>query len=368
MLTGFTYFPNNRANYLATDGSLPSMFTSSFFSGGAFRDFQARARDGGIRRALQRHGYMVSTYTPDQNRFWWFASRDAAITAQDVTRAEADPDGAKLLMQTSLIRASPAGMRLAMLWLTRLAMPWTVYNRYKQDPRLLDRFLADEAQRPDHGQYVYFHIMLPHPPYRHGADCSDVGKDRGSYTSQAACAALMMRRVMARLNALGRLKRSMVIFHGDHGFHAKESNLPAEHAQMPAAIRRKLDSMRDSFDADDMLQRSRALLLVKPASSDAAPLVTSAAATQLIDIAPTIAETGGFHFVGLGRPIFALDANAPRAWHFFAGLTRKHGLFRKRLGRDTEAGALAHISLDPAGNWHIHPDITAGEPSGHPAR
>lgn len=366
-LDGFILYANNRANYLATDASLPSLFTSSFFTGGPFRDFQARAREGGIRRVLQQHGYTVTTYTPDRNRFWWFAHADRAVTAQDLGRAKADPDGTRLLLQASLIRSSPAGLRFGMLLLTRQAMPWSAYNIYKQDLTLFDRFLSDEARRPARGQYVYFHIMLPHPPYRYDAACRNAARAEARYTSQAGCAALMMRRVVAHLRKQGRLDDAMIIFQGDHGFHSEESNLPPEHVAMPAAVRQKLDSMRDSFDADALIQRSHALLLMKPPGKPATALRISEAPTQLIDVAPTIAKAGGFSMIGAGMPVSDLAEGQSRAWHFFAGITRKHGLFRKRLGRDTETGRLAHVSLNGR-RWRIHPDIVIAETSERPSR
>jgi len=367
MLAGFTFFPDNRANYFATDASLPSMFTSSFFQGGAFRDFQARAREGGFRKALQDAGYSVTTYTPDRNRFWWYAHSDAAVTAQDLGRARHDGDGSRLLLQASLVRASPIGTRQAVLWFTRKAMPWTAYNRYKQDAAMLDRFLEDEAERPARGQYVYFHIMVPHPPYLRDGRCQKVGKGRASYTSQADCALTMMRRVVDRLRALGKFDGAMIIFQGDHGFHSDESNLPPEHVPLPETVRQKLDAMQDSFGADALMERSQTLLVVKRPNAALGPLRISPARTQLIDIGPTIAGAADVRSSGLGLSVFSPEASRARDWHFFAGITRKHGLFRKRMGRDTEDGHIAHISLDGSGRWHIHPDIVAGEPSDRPA-
>jgi hypothetical protein len=356
-LAGFTFYPDNRANYFATDASLPSIFTGRFFTGGSFRAFQDEARRGGVRAALRRAGYRISLYVPDRNRFWWFDRADHGVTNQDLLREANDPAGGISLLQAALIEAAPIGLRRPVALATREIWRWSKYNFYKQNVGLFARFAADEARRPARGQYVYFHIMLPHPDYTHAADCRRTGDS--SYSRQAACAERLMAATIALLRRLGRLDASLVIFQGDHGFQASESDLAQPRAPMPAAVRRRLADLGDSYGPDELMQRAHALLLVHPPSAPRRPLAVSGARTQLIDLAPTIANAAGLpRWQGPGWSL--LGGSPPRrAWHFFAGVTRKTGLFRRRMGRDADRGRLAHLSIDREGRWHIHPDVVA---------
>ena len=176
-----------------------------------------------------------------------------------------------------------------------------------------------------------------------------------------------MQRIVATLDRMDRLEGSLVIFQGDHGFHAKESDLTDIREPMPRAVRARLSELRDSYDPDAMLQRSHALLLVhQPGASG--PLRVDMRRSQLVDIAPTVAKVAGLKpWRGVGISLFRPD-DPERPWHFFAGITRKHGLFRKRLGRDTDQGRIAHISVDGRGGWIVHPDIVAAGPGRIPGR
>lgn len=357
---GFTAYPENRTNFAATDGSLPSMFTGSHFTGGWFRAFQDAARTGGYRAALRDAGYQVSLYVPDRNRFWWFDKASHVVTAQDMARAAHDPLGVRTLFQIGVAHATPPSLKKQAVLATRRAWKWSNYNRYKQDTGLIDRFISDEAKRPARGQYVYLHIMLPHPPYKLDANCRPA---KTGYVAQSECMVRLAERLTGRLRALGRLDGSLVIVQGDHGFHASESDLPDVREPIPGPVRKRLDALGDSYDADDLMQRSHGLLLIHRPGAPDAPLAVSGEESQLVDIAPTVAETASLGpWRGVGRSLLR-DNAAPRDWHYFAGLTSKTGLFRRRLGRDTEDGRLGHVVRDASGRWRVMPDVIA-TPSG----
>lgn len=353
---GFTFYPKHRVNYVATDASLPSLFTGRVFEGGSFRAFQAEARGGGYRTELAEAGYQVSLYTPDRNRFWWLDAADIPTTAQDLSRATHDPAGWRSLLQTGLIEASPPGVRRLMLLGTRRLWRWSDYNSYKQSLPLFERFLADEASRPARGQYVYFHLMVPHPPYRYGPHCE---RAKIGYLAQSGCAVTMMRRAVEALRKQGKLQNALVILQGDHGFHAEESDLPPRRENMPAEVRQKLLDINDSFSPDAIVRRTRALLLIHRPGAPLVALKTSGLKTQMIDIAPTVGEVAAVKSAGwIGRSVFTSDAEA-RDWHFFGGVTSKTGLFRERLGRDTDKGRIAHIVVDRNARWRVAPDVIA---------
>lgn len=94
------------------------------------------------------------------------------------------------------------------------ALP-TQYFNLKQ----FDELLADEIRRPAHGQYVYYHAMIPHPDFIFDEQCNvvKVTGEPASYLAFVRCANLMLERLVQTLDRLGRLDEALVIVHADHG-------------------------------------------------------------------------------------------------------------------------------------------------------
>jgi len=95
------------------------------------------------------------------------------------------------------------------------ALPTQYFNL-----KLFDQLLADEAQRPARGQYVYYHALIPHPPYIMNERCEYVANATPAptfYWAQVGCANFMIERLARELARLGRLDDSLIIVHADHG-------------------------------------------------------------------------------------------------------------------------------------------------------
>ena len=206
--------------------------------------------------------------------------------------------------------------------------------------RLFDTMLADEAKRPPRGQYVYYHALLPHPPYIMNERCEyvpDVNSLPKFYWPHVACANLLIERLVRELARLGRLDDALVIVQADHGDmeFLLDAKLPdrgldfaldagARRYQQPddtyAKDYAKFEKVNDGDPAEWRSMAvevfSSALLLVKQPhatmySEDARPV-------QSFDIAPTVLA----HF---GVPIPSRYAGVPigqvpaaREMHFFA--------------------------------------------------
>lgn len=353
-LSGFILYRRNRANYLATDASLPSLLSGQFFTGGDFELFQRQARDGGIRAALKAQGYSVATYTPDRNRFWHFASADRVTTNQDLARERFDPSGAISLGQMSIVSCMPPFLRKPALFLLRLIVPDSGYRKYKQySVDLIDRFLADEARRPASGQYVYIHILLPHPPYRYNAQCT-LERGTASYKSQAVCATMQMVRIAKRLREVGHFDRSLILFHSDHGFDRARSGLESGRANLPRPVTAAIVKSGEQFTPQEIMERAQALLIVKPVGAARHPLHISCAPTQLVDIPATIADAVGLNVKsGRGVPFRTLANTSPRVWHLFTGLQKQGGLFQP----NHDGAGIAHIAREAGGRWQVYPYI-----------
>ena len=176
--------------------------------------------------------------------------------------------------------------------------------------KLFDEMLADEAQRPARGQYVYYHALIPHPPYILNEQCEYVGESRwgpSEYWAYVRCANLMIERLVHELARLGRLDDALIIVHADHGdmeflLDSKLKGRGIDFALDPGARRyQRPDSiyagnfrrLAQVNDGDNSTWRSMAvevfssgLLLAKfphatAYSEDRRPV-------QLLDIAPTV--------------------------------------------------------------------------------
>ena len=357
------------ANYEATDSSVPSFMTGKLFKGGSFKDFQVAARTRGLRRRLQNAGYEISVYTPDRSRFWMYSRADHIHTSQEI----ANSSGFPRLAQVSLVRVAPNCLRRETLSATddlmaRLmtASPVSArgrrrrftYASYKQlSVPLIERFLEDESQRTAHGNYVYAHVILPHPPFVWDASCEPT-KDSG-FAAQTVCATRLIGEVTAELKRLGRYDDSLIIIQSDHGYH-ESGDEAAAFADFPVAVKEKLAATARYFDPDGVFRRLHALLLIKPPRAKAEPLRVSPAPAQLVDIPATVYDLVDLPAPGFdGRSIYSLTSSDAREIHVFIGIYDVRAGRTLVLGHNIDRKDLAHISYEAGTGWRVHPDVTA---------
>ncbi len=179
-------------------------------------------------------------------------------------------------------------------------------NLYTYDT--FQQMLADEADRPANGQYVYSHVYIPHGPINRDENCAPYaassGMPRPSVADHHVCALRMVRQLVDRLKSLGRYEEATIIVYSDHGSYGSP---PTEDEMLPYFSDIDLEQWRREREAIPELRNERALphniiegltsglMLVKyPGQSTNG---TSAFPAQVQDIAPTILE----HF-DIARP------------------------------------------------------------------
>jgi hypothetical protein len=151
-------------------------------------------------------------------------------------------------------------------------------------------FLSKESFKSSGGRYVFFHLILPHPPYKLEPDCSV--SEKTDALSQFQCANKLMIEFSGVLKKLGRFKDSLVIIQADHGDNLIFSN------------GRWMESKYGALDLEHHVPRAKALLLVKHlGTDDQENLVSDDRNTNILDIAPTILSSIGVskidHFDGV---------------------------------------------------------------------
>ena len=247
------------------------------------------------------------------------ASVRRALNARAASSRGAAPEATAGFSVTSAIGASFAGGSRRSTTLS--ALPAQYFNI-----KLFDEMLADETRRPARGQYVYYHALLPHPPYIVNERCEYVANPTAAasfYWPHVACANLLIERLVSELARLGRLDDSLIIVHADHGdmeflLDAKLPGRGLDFALDPGARRYQQPdtTYADDYskfvqlnDGDPTAWRSMAvevfssgLLLAKfPRSTTYAE---DTRPVQLLDIGPTVLA----HF---GAPIASSYAGTP---------------------------------------------------------
>ena len=159
------------------------------------------------------------------------------------------------------------------------------------------RLLTDEDSRPATGQYVFVHMMLPHPPLVLDGECNYVGRRpaqalavQEQYLQQVQCAHKLTTLLVKKLESLGRLDNSLIVVHGDHGNYWQPADLGVLYKYHPldvSVLRADDDKADSSTWPSEMIEvRASALLLIKFPGQSAASRSNKPA--QTIDIAPTI--------------------------------------------------------------------------------
>jgi hypothetical protein len=218
--------------------------------------------------------------------------------------------------------------------------------------QIMRQLIDDEVKRPDHGQYVYAHIHVPHNPFIMDRDCVFSPEDV-DYHEQALCATKLMAELISKLKELGRYNESTIIFQSDHGM----GKIKDPNYEMPSEVEKKVDTLNQggALPASRVNAKTHALLLIKLPSHSGEPLVVSNRLTQLADIPATI-----YDFLGLrvhvkeGMSVFLPDFPIDREVHMFIGFMQRDEQGEIKGLRE---GQVCHLSFTDGKGWKIYPNI-----------
>jgi hypothetical protein len=354
----FKHYKAARSNYWQTRVSFPSFLSGTMYRRElTIRDWRAEAEAGSLIGDLKHQGYGPTVYAllPRDG----FRSVDRFFS----TAGPAFP----LVLDYWTLRAAPIALRPVALTrgrglFSRVSGWWsetpTGDTRGYDSYRLFEQALADEAQRPDHGQYVLFHSYIPHTPYqmdRHG----NFGKS--SYNEQLLLATQMMDRLASRLKKLGRYERSLIIFHSDHGSGArglsKYTGDPLRDfitvdEETSEAIR-LIDTHGSS--GRDIDARYSALLLIKPplrcVGGDSAEMDVDKGLVQLLDLRSYLQAA-------VSDPESSCEYPRAEYVDMHHGMsTQKQGDKFLNVGTDLLSGSVNHYRITSDFKWQILDNI-----------
>jgi hypothetical protein len=365
---GFTFFERNRANYIWTQLSVPSYMTGSFYEeNNSLKEWKELRKSSGIFNNVYEAGYEVSMYTP-HSESWVHEKASHVKVHEDV------------LMR---YRSLSSFYHFADLWLLRVVPNFLQQEVYREGKGIFTRLLVkedrlaggnaqvfgsvelmrqlinDEADRPDHGQYVYAHLLIPHDPYVMNRDC--VFSPDSGYNEQALCATRLMAELVSELKELGRYRESTIIFQSDHAI-VRNPPESGSNRTMSLEIKKEIEVINlRQWPAERIDNVTRALLLVKPPLQSGKPLGTSDLLTQLADIPATIYDLLDLQIrVKEGGSVFSPDIPETREIHIFIGLVvqedRRTGK-KYKWGKNLFEGEANHFSLANGRGWKVYPNI-----------
>ncbi|HLC17411.1 MAG TPA: sulfatase-like hydrolase/transferase, partial [Thermodesulfobacteriota bacterium] len=322
---GFTVFVNNISNYLYTSASFPSYLTGTVYTGNgdgdgekSFTQWKEGFKERGLLKDLYEKGYDITMYSP---RHHWanpyasgFTTLDEVYEEETGIRSSQYGDfvqiwSARIMPNPLTTEALSAGKRLGRLVNALFninpgsneRIPLTIPEGKEpySTVLMLKRVVKKEGVRPGDGQYLYVHSILPHGPYVFTSECAYEPELRKKategYLSQVGCAFSLITTFMEELKRLGRYDSSTIIIHADtgHGHRGfikknKEGGDPGN-VGGKAYLGNKLGWTREQ-----VLARTRALLMIKPAHSTA-PLEMSERPSQLVDLYPTLSALLGLN-------------------------------------------------------------------------
>ena len=371
----FVFFKNNLSNYIITAGSVPSYLTGSLYQEGAFVDWQALSRKAGMRKTLKDNGYRVSLYVPDKSNNWFFEEADQIVTSREFALSFFSGSEKFRLAQIAMVRTAPNFLRKETLKVSEKLLGKIVgiingvedlkglsgYRFYKRlSVPVLEQFIIDEEKRPASGQYIYVHVILPHPPMTWSANCQYASSS--SFKEQTDCATSSMVKVTEKLKKLKKLTNSLVIFQSDHGYHSLPPHTVEPIFIMPENVVARITETNKFFPKKGIAKRVHSLLLVKLPGAKQQPLEVSNSSTQLLDIPETVFDAVGLKNMKAtqGQSVFSLEASNPRKIHVFSGIyTRNENGKTRILGRRVNKVNLGHVSFQLGKGWKVENDLPA---------
>jgi hypothetical protein len=300
---GFTLFQHNSSNYLYTKQSYPSFMSGTIYKGQDYKNWEAKSDD--LRLSLKKLGYINSTYAKKA----YLSSNDSfAMSTSDVFQKQTQFKHPFLVDYISywLVRALPATLANQSLVQGRKIGNW-LFERFNSKNKqylkvksisdgieplsgvfVLNQLTQDEElSRNSHNEFVVAQAVLPHGPYVIDGQCKYRGKKQGNmsqhYYNQVECAASLVENFLTQLKHLKRYDSSIVVIMGDHGSGWTDTlNRTGKESPQP------LNKQFSPWSQSQIISRSSALLMIKPAGTKNIPLKYSIKESQLIDIYPTL--------------------------------------------------------------------------------
>lgn len=162
----------------------------------------------------------------------------------------------------------------------------------------LKRFYENEKNRSANGNYIFIHLLLPHPPYIYDENCimnknnidrTHINGTYNLYKDQSRCAMKTLDQIVEKIKEANNYDNSMIIVHSDHGFKFLSNNTDGAIVAWDTIPKK----MRNAIHNDKALHQkaleslSDVIMFIKPPEGKT---IASDTPIQPIDIAPIVLE------------------------------------------------------------------------------
>jgi hypothetical protein len=349
---GFTFFKENKSNYLFTSISRASYMSGTLFKNNPLEPWYLDWKKNGIIGTLAGAGYVVTDYS---------SSGSEHI---DHLRSEKENHGVGAIRYVRLadlwfLRIVPAFLRndvfdsqknrgVASSFLRSYFITNNLDTLPVRHYKVLRTLIEDEKNRPADGQYVWAHIYLPHAPYNLNSNC-EYQADSG-YEEQATCAVKSMVDFIDKLKEQKKYHKSMIIIQSDHG-----SNPIIDH-NMDKSVSDSINTTSFSGrSAQSVIDFASSVLFIKPPGSSCTPISVSSRPTQLADIAETIYQLNSIPADKTdGVNVLGDELQQDRTIDIFSGFVQitKDGKYL-RYGKEITSGQFDHYLYNVDRGWSI---------------
>lgn len=292
--TDFVHYANARGNYWSTFHSYTSFMSGTMFDPEeSLSAWEKSARSDSLLTDLKNAGFITHFYSLAMRQ--GFQSADWFHIGRHL-RDEGVPTDIITVLDLWLVRAAPVGLRhelfrdgqgLVTRGMTRFGFKPGHSGRSYRSLRQFEIMLDDEKSRPATGSYVHMFVEPPHPPWELDRNGNFIMES--SYSEELLLATRLMKDLVTRLDELGRLETSVIIFHADHAQYIIGSDHFADPtgrtflAMDEATSGRIAANNLRGVNGREIEARFRPLLLVKPPAfcSQGEPLRTDDSLVEL---------------------------------------------------------------------------------------
>lgn len=281
IFSDFVYFRNTVASFPTTAMSIPAILSGTVYDNSLpMTDFSRNVMANSLPNLLYDHGYGADLVTLGHYCYWLKTKSCTSLqiaNSEDYRRAETQE--ALRLLDLSLFRASPQTLKRYIYndheWrLQRAFQARKGPAIHTQSLDFMDTLERSAELSLDGPVFKFFHLMIPHQPYRLDAECSYTTMykhyTQRNFGIQSRCALKLAHRLLEVLRNLEAYDNSTIVILADHGAKLKFNDVSGKKGfpQIGSAL---------------------PLLLIKPAGRRAAFEISHAPAA-LADLPKTIAD------------------------------------------------------------------------------
>ena len=364
---GFTLFDKAKANHYPTYVSMASMMLSEYFSDADvnFSDWISmwKRPDAkvGLLKVMSDHGYALHQYTD-------IPANASSILSQ--TRLTGDVTSrVNLILAIYAARLSPVAFRQAAMdavsgylsWI-RYGYPATNFLDYRawDSPRVFSTLVADEKDRPNSGQYVYYHGFNPHGPFNVQLDCRPARTE--STFDALGCSINSMLELIRALKASGKYDDALIVIQSDHGNERNSPTVGGEYfdLEFSKAFNRYFWYPESSIGGEiKHLRLIAPLLLVKLPGAKQSFRIDHRELAELVDIGPTIFSAAGLKVeTKRGVPLFS-EAHVLKQEisQFMEVLSWRGNRLEDGSPKPANEWQMPHLIYRPGNRWEFRPPV-----------